>query len=396
MQSSLNGAVPEYIGADLTDRYSNHCRDIDVCGLALGESGDLRATFWCWRWDPAPLPLDVASVASELAASRVAMLDGPQALAIKGNTLRICERQSAAVGKTPDVRPTLTEPFAGFICSSLDLFNALSRAGAPISPPAFLGGISEVYPGHIWNILCSGCVLPKKSTAAGRSVRKCVLEALGVVGLPSLPTHDQNDACVAALIAAAADDRVPGLSVAPIGSPLFADSDGTLREGVMVRPQVAPATAEIISKALGETSLREAHARSVAVSRSVPSNTSADELLSFFIAKAVDGDPQLCTYAWAYRVLFNGSYSKWSQAYANRVIHLARQTAPRELPGLGFVRLDAFVVSKKDGRPSNGYWTTAQHDREEWERVLGAATILDKAAGMLGHIVRCNEPPFSD
>ncbi len=56
---------------------------------------------------------------------------------------------------------------------------------------------------------------------------------------------------------------------------------------------------------------------------------------------------------------------------------LARRTTPRELPGLGFVRLDAFIVSKKNGRPSDSYWPPAQHDREEWERVLGNATILD-------------------
>ena len=48
------------------------------------------------------------------------MLDGPQALASRGASLRVCERQSA-IGKTPDKRPGLAKPFAGFICSSLDV-----------------------------------------------------------------------------------------------------------------------------------------------------------------------------------------------------------------------------------------------------------------------------------
>jgi hypothetical protein len=142
----------------------------------------------------------------------------------------------------------------------------------------------------------------------------------------------------------------------------------------MVIPQVTVATADTISSVLGDTPLLDAPAPTLTPG---PSNTTGDDLLSLLIAKAVEGDPQVCTYAWAYRVLFNSSYHKWSQAFANRVIELARRTTPQELPGLGFVRLDAFIVSKKDGRPSDGYWPAAQHDREEWERALGAAAILD-------------------
>lgn len=377
MQSSLQGSVPEYIGADLTDRYSSPCRDIDVCGLDVGESSGLRATFWCWRWDRPPELLDVAAIASELGVARAAMLDGPQALAILGANLRVCERQSAAVGKTPDRRPGLTKPFAGFICSSLDLVTALKRAGVVISTPAFVGGASEVYPGHIWTILSGRRGLPQKATGVGRLARKRILETLGVSGLPSLPTHDQNDACVAALVAAAADGRVPGVRAAAIGSPLFTDFDDTPREGPMVIPEVTAATADLIFNALDDLRLSETPGPRSGESTSTPSDITADELLSFLISKAVEGEPQVCTYAWAYRALFKASYAKFSQAYANQVIEVARRTHPRELPGLGLVRLDTFVVSKKDGRPSNGYWPAAQHDREDWERVLGAAAILD-------------------
>lgn len=189
MQSTLAASVPEYVGADLTDRYSAQCRDIDVCGLRPAGNNRLPAAFWHWRWDRAPQRLDVTVIAIELRAAKVAMLDGPQAFARKGSALRVCERHSAAVGKTPDTRPAINKPFAGFICSSIDLFNALKREGIAISPPAFIGGVSEVYPGHIWTILTGDRPLPQKSTEAGRLARKRILEALGVSGLPkSQPT----------------------------------------------------------------------------------------------------------------------------------------------------------------------------------------------------------------
>jgi hypothetical protein len=94
--------------------------------------------------------------------------------------------------------------------------------------------------------------------------------------------------------------------------------------------------------------------------------------------EAVEGDPYICTYGWAYRALFNTSYPKFSMAYAQKAIQVACRTRPRELPGLGLVRLDTFIVSKKDGFPSVGYWHAAQHDREEWGRPGG---LIDPASG---------------
>jgi hypothetical protein len=55
-----------------------------------------------------------------------------------------------------------------------------------------MGGISEVYPGDIWHRLV-GRTIPKKSTQEGRRVVKQILQALGIIGLLDLPTHDQND-----------------------------------------------------------------------------------------------------------------------------------------------------------------------------------------------------------
>jgi hypothetical protein len=253
VDSTLKDSVPLYIGGDLTDRYSKNIRDVDVCGLMPGENNTLTASFWFWSWDAAPGALDVTAIAKELSATRAAMLDGPQGLATIGNSLRACERESAAAGKTPEKRPASGRPFAGFVLSSLDIFEALRRAGTNISPPQFLRGVSEVYPGHIWKILARPSSLSKKSTVKGRLERRQILEALGVSDLPELPTHDQNDACVAAVLAAAADGAVQGISLTGIGSPLFADPDAILREGLMVIPEVTAKTREMISEALRKT-----------------------------------------------------------------------------------------------------------------------------------------------
>jgi hypothetical protein len=232
MQSTLRGSVPEYIGADLTDRYSAARRDIDLCGLrARGD--DLIAEFWHWKWDPPPGRLVVDEIGAEIRAARAVMIDGSQALARIGSNLRECERRSSAAGKTGDRRPS-AGPYAGFICGSLGLFAALDEVGIVVSPPGLTGGVSEIYPGYLWKILSGGRPLPKKGTAEGRRDRKRILESFGVRGLCALPTHDENDACLGALVAAAADGRVPGLEACSIGGPLFRDAEGALREGPMV------------------------------------------------------------------------------------------------------------------------------------------------------------------
>ncbi len=379
MFSTLKGPVPSYVGVDLTDRYSKGCRDIDVCGLTRISERELGASFWFWPWDIAPKPLEVGPIARELAQTKSAMFDGPQALAAPGASIRLCERKSAAVGKTPDSPPEIEKPSAGFICSSLDIFDALKFAGLDIGPPTFLDGISEVYPGHIWTLLAGDQTLPKKSTDEGRSRRKNILQALGVSGLPAYPTHDQNDACLAALMAAAADGQVRGITVKGIGSPLSIDGRGRLREGLMAIPDVAPVARESIAGALHKLPVvATATSRNVSVPplRSAPGTEHANHLLSRFINKASTGEPEICTYSWAYRHLIDPSCTKWSQAYANAVIKLSLSTPMMQLPGLGAVRLDTFIVSKGSRVPSNGHWDSASYDREDWERTLGAATLL--------------------
>jgi hypothetical protein len=273
--------------------------------------------------------------------------------------------------------PASRRPFAGYIRSSIELFSAFHRAGFNVSPDRFIGGVCEVYPGNIWRRL-AGRLLPKKSTDDGRRARKYVLEALGVFDLPNLPTHDQNDACVAAVMAAAADGRVPGVSVRYLGWALEIEANGTLREGPMAIPEIAEDAGDKIEKALCH--IPPVPATETNLPLQPPLNQDAmnraTALLDRFIESALKGNSQICTYAYAYRDVFKTSPPTWSQAYGKKIVSVAARTVPRELPGLGLVRLDAFLVAKRTGLPSEGHWASADYDREDWERILGNENVL--------------------
>ena len=161
------------------------------------------------------------------------MLDGPQGLARAPATMRACERLTGAPGKTPHQRPAFYVPFAGFIHSSVELFAALHTAGILISPVAGQQGCGEVYPGDMWTALVPR--LPKKGTPEGDRLRSAMLGLLGVTRLPPNVTHDQNDAAIAAVAAAALDGVVPGVAAQLVGDALHIDKGGILREGPMVR-----------------------------------------------------------------------------------------------------------------------------------------------------------------
>jgi hypothetical protein len=102
----------------------------------------------------------------------------------------------------------------------------------------------------------------------------------------------------------------------------------------------------------------------------------AISLLDYFVRAAEQGDAEIYTYAWAYRHLFGESPPIWSQAYARKVLVLAENTPRMRLSTLGKVGLDSFIVNSRTGLPGEGHWRGAAYDREEWERVLGTATLL--------------------
>jgi len=94
--------------------------------------------------------------------------------------------------------------------------------------------VNEFYPGDGWRRL-TGRRLPVKTSAVGRKLRQDWLRRFGV-RFAGTVNHDQLDACLGALLGAAADGHVAGLGVARLGAPLRVDRTGVLREGPIVVP----------------------------------------------------------------------------------------------------------------------------------------------------------------
>src|SRR5687767_10468455 len=107
----------DYLGIDLSDRYAKQRRPNDVCGLTSIEPNKLSSVFWQWEWSEPEHRIDVSEITAEISAAKSTMIDGPQGLASSGKTLRECERTCGAAGKTPDILPSLGNPFAGFVRS---------------------------------------------------------------------------------------------------------------------------------------------------------------------------------------------------------------------------------------------------------------------------------------
>lgn len=216
-----------YLGVDITDRYAVSRRAMDVCGLEI-RGNNLIPHFWTWSWGPGE-SIDLTDLLPEISFAKSVMLDGPQGLARVGCGIRSSERSLAAAGKTADIRPPLSQPYGGFVASSLDLFAAFHAAGLfdPSSPRTQL---QEVYPAAIWTRLARR--LPNKRRRDGRQARAAILQALGVAVPDALLSHDELDACAAALLAAAADGRIQGINVVAVGDPVYWDDETVcLREG---------------------------------------------------------------------------------------------------------------------------------------------------------------------
>lgn len=78
-----------YLGVDVTDRFSNEARQMDVCGLE-SKGDNLVAHFWTWCWGPSD-PIGVSAILPEVREARAVMIDGPQGLAQIGRSLRSSE-----------------------------------------------------------------------------------------------------------------------------------------------------------------------------------------------------------------------------------------------------------------------------------------------------------------
>ena len=211
MTSTKTAAACVYLGVDITDRYADSCREMDVCGLEIGDSG-LIPHFWTWSWGASEL-LDVTALLPEISCAKAVMLDGPQGLARVGSRIRASERSLAAAGKTGDTAAVV--PAIRRFCRVFSRsVHGIPRRRAISSPHLQL---QEVYPAAICTRLARG--LPSKRRRKGRQARVAILRTLGVA-VPDAPNHDELDACAAALLAAAVDGHIQGLRVAAVGDPV--------------------------------------------------------------------------------------------------------------------------------------------------------------------------------
>lgn len=229
-----------YIGMDLSSRYARAPRPNDLCELVPDGDGTLEALFWQWSWPAGDLAGGLDPLLERIRAARTVMIDGPQGLARAGATVRGSERLCAAAGKTGDRLPELARPYGGFLRSSVELFAAVHARGISISAAGAGGGVHECYPGGAWSRL-AGRRLARKTSNEGRRQRTALLQRFGVrfgSGVEPL-SHDRNDACVGALLAAAADGGVAGLRVERVGPAVWLDASGVLREGPIVMPVIA-------------------------------------------------------------------------------------------------------------------------------------------------------------
>ena len=378
-----------YLGIDITDRYADSCREMDVCGLEIGDSG-LIPHFWTWSWGASEV-LDVTALLPEISYAKAVMLDGPQGLARVGCRIRTSERSLAAAGKTGDKRPPLSQPYGGFVASSLDLFAAFHAAGL-FHPSSQHHQLQEVYPAAIWTRLARG--LPNKRRRDGRQARVAILRTLGV-GVPDGPNHDELDACAAALLAAAADGHIQGLRVAAVGDPVWWDNDAAcLREGQILIPEVdaavftelqsvvapwiaAPEKRTLRAVRSASTALRGAGELSVVARPSLDGATREDraaQLFELLASQLVAGRPTLCTYKAAVDVVLG--YEKYTPAYGSMLLKLATWTGAIQVDSLGEIRLDTFLVNQKH-RPGDGHWDSATYTAAEWDRAFSGASVIE-------------------
>lgn len=385
------GATCTYLGVDITDRYSDSARPMDVCGLEI--SGDkLIPHFWTWCWGPRA-STNVTELLPEISAARAVMLDGPQGLARVGHGIRSCEKALAAAGKTADVRPPTSQPYGGFIASSLDLFAAFHAAGLFLASDVPTR-LYEVYPAAIWTRLARR--LLNKRRRNGREARVALLETLGVLVPEALLSHDKLDACAAALLGAAADGRIRDISVVGVGDSVFWDDvTGCLREGQIVVPNVDSGLRAELQAVVRRWELAANTRSSIAapprasgtgrrvenghsVVRPVLTGATAeergDQLLELLVAELLAGRPTLCTYKSAVAAVLG--HAQYAQGYGAQLTRSATKSKEYEVEALGAIQLDTFIVTGRTRQPGDGHWESATYTQDEWNRAFGAAALI--------------------
>jgi hypothetical protein len=253
--------------------------------------------------------------------------------------------------------------------------------------------ICEVYPAAIWTRLARR--LPKKRRSVGRSARAAILRALGVSLPKTAFSHDQLDACAAALLGAAADGRIAGLGVAAVGEAVFWDETTTcLREGQILVPQVDSGLRAKLETLVQPLVLPNAGSPAIArprasvatrliengrtVVRPVVTGTTreerAGELFDRLVQELVEGRPMVCTYKAAVAIILG--CPRYTPAYGSQLMKAATSTGVSRVDGLGEIRLDTFLVNRTH-RPGDKHWGSAKYSKGDWERAFSGATVVE-------------------
>jgi Protein of unknown function (DUF429) len=238
-----------FVGIDLTDAYARNPREADVAILDAN-TGVVRFKTFAWPLFGANWAGDVAHLMQGFRGSTetVYVLDGPQALAEPQNNIRQSEKHLRTPGRTPwQVPQPRTRPFAGYLRSSVELYNALVAGGYQLAElNAEAADLYEAYPGAAWPRLHHAAdPLQSKSTRIGRQQRRQILELMGCnFPRPNL-SHDELDAALCAALGwrfyypqNRCDVELappPTPSVAPALA-VFRDQKGILREGRILMP----------------------------------------------------------------------------------------------------------------------------------------------------------------
>lgn len=238
--------APQYfVGLDLTDAYSTAQRPVD-CAILDGTTGEIHFQTFEWSLAPRdPINAMVMTIMNATGGPTVFIVDGPQALATPKNGTRAVEAQLRTPAHTSWQLPEIgARPFAGYIRTSVKLFEALVNAGLVL---AELDGeerqkwtLFEAYPGAVWPRLYNGNEpLQSKCQLVGRQQRYSILMNNGCI-LPNGPlNHDKLDAAVCAMLGwwffCPRDGRSAQLFG---GMAVNRDGAGNLREGKMLMPVV--------------------------------------------------------------------------------------------------------------------------------------------------------------
>ncbi|NLF71691.1 MAG: DUF429 domain-containing protein [Candidatus Anammoximicrobium sp.] len=232
--------VKHIIGVDLTDPYARSPRKVDVAVLDAA-TGTVRFDDFQWT---SHNPQDAWSLLSPFTGDHaIVVIDGPQALAARGASCRVVERELRAPGRTPDELPEpRSRPFAGYIRGSIEFFKVLlkippQRVQLARPGEVYSGGVLllEAFPGAAWPKL-AGARLPSKATSRGRDARAELLRDAGLTLPGGRLTHDRLDAAICALLGWWYVSRCDAVEL--VGSEVFSDDNQERREGQILQPKV--------------------------------------------------------------------------------------------------------------------------------------------------------------